>query len=129
MSCERFGTAIAAHAGGAAIDPAAARHLSGCAACRRLLDTQAQMLAELDAELGRSLSITASPDFAARVARAAREAPARRRRRRWIPAPVWAGLGDGGRDRAGGVGRPSLSDPPPAGSGDNRSPSPARRSA
>ncbi len=49
------------------------------------------MLAELDAELGRSLSISASPDCVARVARAARDigaAPARR----WIPAPVWAGL-------------------------------------
>jgi hypothetical protein len=92
MSCERFGTAIAAHAAGAAIDPAAARHLSGCEACRRRLETQARALAELDAELGRSLSITASPDFATRVARAAREArsaPAQR----WVPAPAWAGLG------------------------------------
>ena len=91
MSCERFGTAIAAHAAGADLDPAAARHLSGCAACRGLLDRQAQMLAELDAELGRSLSISASPDFAARVARAAVDAGAAPARR-WIPTPVWTGL-------------------------------------
>jgi hypothetical protein len=92
MSCERFRPAIAAHAGGAEIDAAGAQHVSACATCRRLLETQRQMLAALDAELGRSLSLTASPGFAARVARAAREtgaAPAQR----WIPAPVWAGLG------------------------------------
>ena len=91
MSCERFRPALAAHAAGAPLDPAAERHLGGCEACRRVLDTQAQVLAELDAELGRSLSISASPDFVAKVARAARDidaAPARR----WIPEPVWAGL-------------------------------------
>ena len=92
MSCERFGSAIAAHAAGAALDPAAGRHIAGCEACRRLLDRQAQMLAELDAELGRSLSLTASPDFVARVARGARDAGATPVRR-WIPAPVWAGAG------------------------------------
>ena len=91
MSCERFGPAIAAHAGGAALEPAAERHLGECAACRQLLDTQARLLAELDAELGRSLSITASPGFTARVARGVRDAavaPAHR----WIPAPVWVAL-------------------------------------
>jgi len=92
MSCERFRPALAAHAGGADLDVAAAQHLSACATCRRLVETQRQVLAELDAELGRSLSIAASPDFAARVVRAARNidtVPARR----GIPAPVWAGLG------------------------------------
>jgi hypothetical protein len=54
-----------------------------------VLDTQVQLLAELDAELGQSLSIAASPDFAARVARQAREA----RAQRWILAPAWAGVG------------------------------------
>ena len=63
MSCKRFGPAIAAHAGGAALEPAAERHLGECAACRQLLDTQARLLAELDAELGRSLSIDVSPGF------------------------------------------------------------------
>ena len=104
MSCKRFGPAIAAHAAGAALDPAAERHLGGCAACRQLLDTQARLLAELDAELGRSLSITASPDFTARVARGARDAAA-------APAHSLdsrAGVGGPrhcGGDRAGGVGR------------------------
>ena len=91
MSCERFGPALAAHAAGGEIDPAAERHLSECSACRRRLDTQVQLLAELDAELGRTLSISASPDFAARVARQARDA--REARAHWIPAPVWAGVG------------------------------------
>ena len=91
MSCERFRPAIAAHAGGAELDAGAARHLSGCAACRGLLDAQRLALAELDAELGRSLAITASPDFVAKVSRAAgeiRPVPARP----WLPAPVWTGL-------------------------------------
>ena len=92
MSCKRFGPAIAAHAGGAALEPAAERHLGECAACRQLLDTQARLLAELDAELGRSLSIDVCPDFAARVVRGARDAGAAPARH-WIPMPVWAGLG------------------------------------
>ena len=92
MSCQRFGPAIAAHAAGAALEPAAERHLGGCAACRQQLDTQARLLAELDAELGRSLSISASPDFAARVVRGARNAGAKPRHR-WVPAPVWVGPG------------------------------------
>lgn len=92
MSCTRFGPAIAAHAAGAAIDPAADRHLGECAACRRMLDTQVQLLAEVDAELRRTLSISASPDFAARAARQARDG-GEAKAQRWIPAPVWAGLG------------------------------------
>ena len=126
MSCERFGTAIAAHAAGAAIDPATARHLSGCAACRRLLDTQAQMLAELDAELGRSLSLTASPDFVARVARAARDIE-RGTRTAMDSRAGLGGAGNGGRDRAGGVGRSAASDrlAPPADVG-RRAAAPAR---
>jgi hypothetical protein len=90
MSCERFRPALAAHAAGAALEPAAERHLGECAACRQLLDTQARLLAELDAELGRSLSITASPDFTARVVRSTRNAGAPAPR--WMPAPVWAGV-------------------------------------
>jgi hypothetical protein len=92
MSCKRFGPAIAAHAAGAAIDASAGRHLGECEACRRVLDTQVRLLAELDAELGRTLAISASPDFAARSARAAREAGKPTAQRR-IPRPVWAGLG------------------------------------
>lgn len=91
MSCKRFGPAIAAHAGGAALEPAAERHLGECAACRQLLDTQARLLAELDAELGRSLSIAASPGFAANVARSALEAGSAPERR-WIPGTLWASL-------------------------------------
>jgi len=91
MSCKRFGPAIAAHAGGAALEPAAERHLGECAACRQLLDTQARLLAELDAELGRSLSIDVSPGFAANVARSALEAGSAPERR-WIPATLWASL-------------------------------------
>ena len=112
MSCKRFGPAIAAYAAGAALDPAAERHLSGCAACRQLLDTQAQLLAELDAELGRSLSITASPDFTAKVARSARDAAAAPAHR-WIPAPVWVGLATAAAIAlAVWVGQPSVDNPP-----------------
>ena len=92
MSCTRFGPAIAARAAGAAIEPAGERHLGECAACGRMLETQVQLLAELDGELRRTLSISASPDFAARVARQARDAGEARAHRR-IPVPVWAGLG------------------------------------
>jgi hypothetical protein len=92
MSCERFRPGIAAHAGGAEIDAAAARHLSDCARCRRLLETRRQLLAELDGELARSLSIGPSPDFVAGAARHARDA-GRAPVHRGIPVPVWAGLG------------------------------------
>jgi hypothetical protein len=92
MSCTRFGPALAAHAAGAAIEPAAERHLGECAACRRMLDTQVQLLAELDGELGRTLSLSASSDFAARAARQARDA-GEATAHPWIPVPVWAGLG------------------------------------
>ena len=91
MSCERFRPALTAHAAGAALEPAAERHLGECAACRQLLDTQARLLAELDAELGRSLSIDVSPGFAANVARSALEAGSAPERR-WIPATLWASL-------------------------------------
>jgi hypothetical protein len=57
-----------------------------------MLETQVQLLAEFDAELGRTLSISASPDFAVRVARQARDA-GEARGQRWIPAPMFAGLG------------------------------------
>ena len=92
MSCKRFEPAIAAHAAGAAIEPAAGRHLGECAACRRLFDAQVQLLAELDTELRHTLSISASPDFAARVTRQAPDT-GEARAQRWIPAPLWAGLG------------------------------------
>ena len=39
------------------------RTSASCAACRQLLDTQARLLAELDAELGRSLSIDGVAGF------------------------------------------------------------------
>jgi hypothetical protein len=91
MSCERFRPALAAHAAGAAFEPAAERHLGECAACRQLLDTQARLLAELDAELGRTLSIELSPGFAANVARSALEAGSAPERR-WIPGTLWASL-------------------------------------
>jgi hypothetical protein len=91
MSCKRFSAAIAAQAAGAEIDGAAARHVSGCAACRERLEAQRRLLAELDAEIGRTLSIGASPDFVARAAAAALEAE-RTPARRWVPAPLWAGF-------------------------------------
>ncbi len=103
MSCERFRPALTAHAAGAALEPAAERHLGECAACRQLLDTQARLLAELDAELGRSLSIAASPGFAAKVARSAR-----RRQSAGAPLDSRAGVGGPchrGGSRAGGVDR------------------------
>ena len=92
MSCKQFRPAIAAHAGGAPLAAATARHLAECAACRRTLDSQVQLLAELDGELERTLSIAASPDFAASVARQARDA-GELKAQRWIPAALWAGMG------------------------------------
>jgi hypothetical protein len=92
MSCKQFRPAIAAHAGGAPLAAAAAGHLAECAGCRRTLDTQVRLLAELDGELERTLSITASPEFAARAARQARDAGELKAQRR-IPAALWAGTG------------------------------------
>lgn len=92
MSCERFHAALAAHAAGGDLDAATARHLGDCAACRALLEAQHGVLAELDAELGRTLSIAASPDFVARIAQATSET--RSHSPRWgFPAPLLAGLG------------------------------------
>ena len=92
MSCERFRAAITAHAAGAEIDGAAARHLDACAACRQRFATQQQFLAELDGELQRSLSVSASPEFAARVTRATQGGVTRAARRPWVPTAAWAGL-------------------------------------
>jgi hypothetical protein len=57
-----------------------------------MLGTQVELLAELDAELGRTLSFSASPDFVARAARQARDA-GEATAQRWVPAPAWAALG------------------------------------
>ena len=92
MSCKRFRPAIAAHAGGAPLAAAAARHLAECGACRRTLDAHVQLLAEVDGELERTLSIAASPDLVARAARQARDA-GEQTAQRWVPAALWAGVG------------------------------------
>jgi hypothetical protein len=91
MSCERFHAALAAHAAGGELDPASAAHLAGCAACRDRLAAHQRVLAELDAELEGTLSITASPDFAARVFRSTADARSASGRR-WMLSPVLAGL-------------------------------------
>jgi hypothetical protein len=91
MSCERFHAALAAHAAGGELDAAAARHLAGCGACRDRLDALQRALAELDGEIDRTLAISASPDFAARVVQAA--SADRVESGRWrVARPLAAGL-------------------------------------
>jgi hypothetical protein len=91
MSCQRFRKAIAGHAAGADLQPPASAHLAACEPCRALLQTQRRMLAELDGELQRSLSATASPGFVGSVTRAVRGAHTRPARV-WVPAAMWVGL-------------------------------------
>jgi hypothetical protein len=90
MSCGRFHESLAGHAAGAPLDPAAAAHLAACDACADRLDGQRRLLAEVDAELARALSVEASPDFVAQVA--ARVAAPPEQRGGWRPTVAWAGL-------------------------------------
>ena len=94
MSCERFREAIAGHAAGEDISGAAAAHISSCESCRAEVERRRVLLAEVDAELSRTLAMTASPEFVARVtaraaANAARSIP-------WRPAAAWVGLAAAG---------------------------------
>jgi hypothetical protein len=90
MPCERFHEAIAGHAAGADLGPAAAVHLGSCEACAARLETQRRLLADVDAELARTLSLPASPEFVARVTSHA--AATNARSIAWRPAAAWAGL-------------------------------------
>jgi hypothetical protein len=91
MSCERFRKAIAGHAAGEDISGAAAAHVTSCETCRAEVERRRRLLADVDVELSRTLAITASPEFVARVtaqaagANAARSIP-------WRPAAAWVGL-------------------------------------
>ncbi|MGH9372084.1 MAG: hypothetical protein ACRD15_11195 [Vicinamibacterales bacterium] len=75
MSCERFSEAITDHAAGAPIDPGAAAHLAVCRGCRRVFEEERRLLSDVDGQLQRSLAVTASPDFAARVIAGVRTTP------------------------------------------------------
>jgi len=90
MSCERFSEAIAGHAAGADLDPAAAAHLGTCEACTARLETQRRLLADVDAELAGTLSLSASPEFVARVTSSV--GATRSRSIAWRPATAWIGL-------------------------------------
>lgn len=90
MSCERFRKAINGHAAGAEIAGAAADHLVVCESCRARVDRHRRVLAEVDAELARMLSVGATPEFLARVTSSA--AAAGRRTMSWRPAVAWTGL-------------------------------------
>ena len=90
MSCRRFHEALAGHAAGAELDPAAAAHLAACDACAARLDLQRRLLADVDAELERALAMTASPEFVSGVT--ARVRPSDVRPAAWRPAAVWIGL-------------------------------------
>jgi hypothetical protein len=90
MSCERFREAIAGHAAGADLNPAAAAHLGSCEACATRLETQRRLLADVDAELAGTLSLSASPAFVARVTSSV--SATRRRSIAWRPAAAWVGL-------------------------------------
>jgi hypothetical protein len=91
MPCERFREAIASHAAGADLSAAAAAHLGPCEACTARLETQRRLLADVDAELARALSLSASSTFVADVvsqtsSRDERPAP-------WQSSATWIGLG------------------------------------
>lgn len=90
MSCERFREAIAGHAAGADLSPAAAAHLGSCEACTARLEIQRRLLADVDAELGRALSIAASPGFVADVVAHVRTKEARPAL--WQSSATWIGL-------------------------------------
>src|SRR5690348_9019308 len=89
MSCERFREAIASHAAGADLEGQAAAHLLICESCAERLDLQRLLLADVDAELDRALSITASPELVTRVIARA-DTPSRPGV--WRPTAAWAGL-------------------------------------
>jgi hypothetical protein len=91
MSCERFRDALAGHAAGEDLRGAAAAHIAACESCRAEVDRRRVLLAEVDAELSRTLAMTASPEFVARVIAQAPAAGAARWSA-WRPAAAWAGL-------------------------------------
>ena len=90
MSCERFREAIAGHAAGEDISGAAAAHLTSCESCTARLETQRQLLADVDEELARTLSLSASPEFVARITSSVSATPSRWLG--WRPAAAWIGL-------------------------------------
>ena len=90
MSCERFREAIAGHAAGEDISGAAAAHITSCESCRAEVERRRRLLAEVDAELSRTLSLSASPDFVARVTSSVSSIPSRSVV--WRPAVAWGGL-------------------------------------
>jgi hypothetical protein len=90
MPCERFRKAITAHAAGADLTGAAADHLVACESCRTRIARHRWVLAEVDAELARMLSVGATPEFVARVTASA--AAAGRRTISWRPAAAWIGV-------------------------------------
>ncbi len=90
MSCERFREAIAGHAAGADLSPAAAAHLGSCEACTARLEMQRRLLADVDAELAGTLLVTAPPGFVSGVA--SRINAAEDRSISWRPVAAWIGL-------------------------------------
>ena len=90
MSCERFREAIAGHAAGEDISGAAAAHITSCESCRAEVQRRRRLLADVDAELSRTLSVSASPDFVARVTSRVSAIPSRSVV--WRPAVAWGGL-------------------------------------
>ena len=80
MSCERYADQVIDHACGAPLEAAAAAHLAACAACQAVVAEHREILAQAEADLKDALSLTPSPDFAARLS--ARLVPVR-------PRPAW----------------------------------------
>ena len=91
MPCERFRKAIASHAAGADISAAAAAHLEWCEACTARLETQRRLLADVDAELARARSLSASPTFVADVV--SQTSSQEERPAPWPSSATWLGLG------------------------------------
>lgn len=113
MSCRRFHEALAGHAAGADLDPAAAAHLAGCGTCGTRLELQRRLLTEVDAELERALAVTAPPELVAKVT--ARAGAPRPRPMTWQPAAAWLGLAAAAAIALAAVlGDPAATAPPPS---------------
>lgn len=110
MSCERFHEALSRHAAGGALMGEAAAHLTECAGCSARLEQQRRLLAEVDAELERTLAIEASPDLVTRVIARTRVGG----ESTWRFRAAWAGLAAAAAIAVAVYLRPPIDAPSPA---------------
>jgi hypothetical protein len=91
MSCERYAQAIADHACGSDLAPAAAAHLDSCMRCAAAFEVQRRALEDLDAELQRAVAIDPSPAFAPAVRAGIDGASPGGYQLAWLAAPLGIG--------------------------------------